>query len=132
MSEIHTDNMSNIDVDTLNEKTVVELKQIARELELKRVTGLKKQTLIDLIREAVEASVPVEGRQPDGVHRRRRTRSQTELNLSADREEAEREEAERRKVERDEPITQYGGQSHIQTYDTVENSGKRRTPIRRD
>lgn len=52
MSGNHTDNMSNIDFDTLEKKTVQELKQIARELELRGVTGLKKQNLIERIREA--------------------------------------------------------------------------------
>ncbi len=53
MSETHTDNISNIDLNSLTRKTVKELKEIAKELKLKRITGLKKQTLIERIQEAL-------------------------------------------------------------------------------
>lgn len=90
MSENHTDYMLNIDLDTLYEKTVQELKVIAKELNLKRVTGLKKQSLIDRIREAAANR--------DGTNHRQ-----------------------------EEPVNkQYGGKSHIQTYDDPEKSGKKR------
>jgi hypothetical protein len=92
MSENRTDNMLNIDLDTLYEKTVQELKAIAKELNLKRVTGLKKQTLIDRIREAASTT------DEDGE------------NIQTDGEEVS---------------LQYGGKSHIQTYeDPVQEPGK--------
>ena len=54
MSENHTDFDSNIDLDNLHQKKVQDLKTIAKALGLKGVTALKKQSLIDRIRDASE------------------------------------------------------------------------------
>ncbi|MEX2368555.1 MAG: transcription termination factor Rho [Balneolaceae bacterium] len=54
MSETHTDILSNIDLDSLYQKTVQELREIARTLNMKGVTGVRKQILIDRIRAAAE------------------------------------------------------------------------------
>ena len=51
MSDIHTDELTQEELDSLHDNTVKELQQIARNLGLKPVTGLRKQTLIDRIRE---------------------------------------------------------------------------------
>jgi len=51
MSDIHTDELTEEELNSLHEKTVKELQKIARAKGLKPVTGLRKQTLIDRIRE---------------------------------------------------------------------------------
>lgn len=97
MSETQTDYMSNIDLDTLYEKTVQELRVIAKELNIKRSTGIRKQTLIDRIREAA-AEENRFGDLDNGVRRQEIT------------------------------PTQYGSQSHIQTYEpetSSRNEGRR-------
>ena len=52
MSENQTDLDTHIDLDNLHQKKVQDLKQIAKSLGLKGVTALKKQSLIDRIRES--------------------------------------------------------------------------------
>lgn len=51
MSDIHTDELTQEELESLHQHTVKELQQLARNLGLKPVTGLRKQTLIDRIRE---------------------------------------------------------------------------------
>lgn len=51
MSDVHTDELTQKELDSLHKKTVKELQKIARTQGLKPVTGLRKQTLIDRIRE---------------------------------------------------------------------------------
>src|SRR5690625_7869017 len=97
MSETQTDHMSHIDLDTLYEKTVQELRVVAKELNIKRSTGIRKQTLIDRIREAA-AEEKRFGDLDNGVRRQEIT------------------------------PTQYGSQSHIQTYEPEtpsRNEGRR-------
>src|SRR5690625_630305 len=97
MSETQTAHMSHIDLDTLYEKTVQELRVIAKELNIKRSTGIRKQTLIDRIREAA-AEEKRFGDLDNGVRRQEIT------------------------------PTQYGSQSHIQTYEPEtpsRNEGRR-------
>lgn len=55
MSDIHTDELTEEELNSLHEKTVKELQKIARAKGLKPVTGLRKQTLIDRIREQASA-----------------------------------------------------------------------------
>ncbi|MEX1063134.1 MAG: transcription termination factor Rho [Balneolaceae bacterium] len=100
--------MSNIDLDTLYEKTVRELKIIARELNIKRVTGMKKQSLIDRIRIA----------SADGNQDSERDSAGENQVQEDGPEEGEGEEAA--------PNTQYGGRSHIQSYEESGKSGNRR------
>lgn len=54
MSETLTDILSNLDLDSLYQKTVQELREIAKSLNIKGVTGVRKQILIDRIRETAE------------------------------------------------------------------------------
>lgn len=51
MSDIHTDGLTEEEIESLHRKTVHELKKLARNRGLKSVTGLKKQQLIDKISE---------------------------------------------------------------------------------
>ncbi|MEX0647778.1 MAG: transcription termination factor Rho [Balneolaceae bacterium] len=53
MSENHTDSDLHINLDTLHQKTVQELKSIAKNAGLKGVSALKKQSLIDRIRDSL-------------------------------------------------------------------------------
>jgi hypothetical protein len=60
-------------IETLQAKTLKEIQEIARQLGVKPVTGLKKQALIDRIRESVQSDTmrrdqQAEG-QPEGTHR---------------------------------------------------------------
>ncbi|MEX0994359.1 MAG: transcription termination factor Rho [Balneolaceae bacterium] len=54
MSETQTDILSNLDLDSLYQKTVQELREIAKSLNIKGVTGVRKQILIDRIRDTAE------------------------------------------------------------------------------
>lgn len=54
MSENYTDSDLHINLDTLHQKTVQELKSIAKNAGLKGVSALKKQSLIDRIRETLK------------------------------------------------------------------------------
>ncbi len=66
MSENHTEHMSNFDLDKLYEKTVQELKVIARTLGIKQISGFKKEALIEKIREeAIDGSSDQDLRQAD-------------------------------------------------------------------
>jgi transcription termination factor Rho len=94
MSETQTDHISNIDLDKLYGKTVKELQVIAKNLNLKRVTGLKKEQLIERIRD-----LATEG--------------------SADRDDHREDRSDADSI----PKKQYGGQSHIQTYDNRDTDG---------
>lgn len=51
MTNIHSDGLSEEDLEALHEKTVKQLQDLARSQGLKPVTGLRKQTLIDRIRQ---------------------------------------------------------------------------------
>jgi transcription termination factor Rho len=97
MSETQTDHISNIDLDTLYEKTVKDLQTIAKSLNLKRVSGLKKQELIDRIREFANQDSPdnSDGKDSDG-------------------------DSDSGSI----PKRQYGSQSHIQTYDDKKEDSK--------
>ncbi len=55
MSEVHLIDLDLNDLDSLHQKTLKELQQLARNLGIKPVTGIKKQTLIDRIRENVNS-----------------------------------------------------------------------------
>jgi transcription termination factor Rho len=57
MSENQTDNDLQIDLDTLHQKTVQDLKVIAKAIGLKGITTIRKQGVIDRIREAVEINL---------------------------------------------------------------------------
>ena len=56
MSDTQTDKNTNIDLDKLHTKTVKELKEVAKSIGLKGVTALKKQAIIDRIRNQAESS----------------------------------------------------------------------------
>ncbi|MDZ7757608.1 transcription termination factor Rho [Rhodohalobacter sp.] len=56
MSDTQTDKDTNIDLDNLHTKTVKDLKEIAKSLGLRGVTALKKQAIIDRIRNQAESS----------------------------------------------------------------------------
>ena len=56
MSDTQTDKDTNIDLDNLHTKTVKDLKVIAKSLGLRGVTALKKQAIIDRIRNQAESS----------------------------------------------------------------------------
>jgi len=49
MSDIHTDGLTEDEIDTLHQKTIKELQKLAREQGLKSISGLKKKELIDRI-----------------------------------------------------------------------------------
>lgn len=51
MSDIHTDGLTEEEIESLHRKTVNELQKLAREQGLKSITGLKKQELINRISE---------------------------------------------------------------------------------
>lgn len=51
MSDIHTDGLTEKEIEKLHRKTVKELQEMAREQGLKKTTGLRKQQLIERIRE---------------------------------------------------------------------------------
>lgn len=110
--------MSNTDLSTLEKKTVKELQQLAKELGIKRSTGIKKVELIDKIQKAsggTRRSKPRKPRQADlyeKVDTNGIERSTTESN--------EPEESGNEAI----PARQYGGQSHIQTYDNGKDDGK--------
>jgi transcription termination factor Rho len=55
MSDHQKDDLSKQQLDTLHEKTVKDLQKIAKSRGLKPVTGLRKQTLIDRIRETAQS-----------------------------------------------------------------------------
>ncbi len=55
MSEVHLIELDLNDLDSLHQKTLKELQQLAKTLRIKPVTGIKKQTLIDRIREYVNS-----------------------------------------------------------------------------
>ncbi len=96
MSETQTDHISNIDLDRLYDKTVKELQVIAKNLNLKRVTGLKKEQLIERIRDLASE----EPADRDG-HKDQEEKPDSESI----------------------PKKQYGGQSHIQSYDNRDTDG---------
>ena len=54
MSDIHTDGLTEEEIESLHRKTVNELKKLAREQGIKSLTGLKKQQLIDKISETAK------------------------------------------------------------------------------
>ncbi len=60
MSETETDTYSHIDADTLHQKTVQELKDIAKSLQIRGITALKKHDLINRIRETMDNSVKID------------------------------------------------------------------------
>lgn len=66
MSENQTDNDIRIDLDNLHQKKVQELKEIAKSLGLKGVSALRKQSLIDRIRDVAEKQqMPSQAPKPD-------------------------------------------------------------------
>jgi transcription termination factor Rho len=150
MSESYTDPISMIDLDTLHEKTVKELQTIAKHLNISRTTGLKKQTLIDRIREAAAPESGFQDAQSgnddhDGdnhrpaspgtgevkparrLRRARKVRPEAYAEKPGDQENDSREQ-EREPMDdqidnqKDAPSRTYGHQSHIETYD--DNKGK--------
>ena len=55
MSEVHLIELDLNDLDSLHQKTLKELQKLAKNLGIKPVTGIKKQTLIDRIRDYVNS-----------------------------------------------------------------------------
>jgi len=112
MSETHTESMSTIDPDTLHKKTVKELQAIAKELRIKRSTGLKKQILIDRICEAAGHDTS------DGINRDKEIRE-----VVASRDQGVSDQGVR---EEGVPVREYGERSHIQSYDQSETDDGRK------
>jgi transcription termination factor Rho len=56
MSETQTDTYSTLDTDTLHQKTVQELKKIAKNLQVKGFSALKKEALVDRIKTQLDNS----------------------------------------------------------------------------
>ncbi len=75
MSDIHTDELTQEELDSLHQNTVKELQQLARKMGLKPVTGLRKQTLIDRIREHANSG---SGQEEDGQKDDKREDKQNE------------------------------------------------------
>lgn len=105
MSETYTESMSTIDPDTLHRKTVKELQSIAKQLNIKRSTGVKKEVLIERIRDAAR----------DGDNAK-----QNEPLSQAD---SQRPEAI--------PAREYGERSHIQSYNSNQDNDSSRKPRQR-
>jgi transcription termination factor Rho len=99
MSDTQTDNQTNIDLDTLHTKTVKELKEIAKAMGLRGVTALKKQAIIDRIRDAA----------PSGGSGQPNPHSEQKGNPGSDS---------------PAPDANYGGKAHIQTYDNCDKGGR--------
>jgi transcription termination factor Rho len=91
MSENQTDFDSNIDLDNLHQRKLQDLKELAKSMGMKGVSALKKQSLIDRIRETAQKSKP----------RRDDVKESTPVTSG------------------DNPIqdANYGKNAHIQTYD---------------
>ncbi|MCC5914823.1 MAG: transcription termination factor Rho [Balneolaceae bacterium] len=96
MSENQTDNDIRIDMDNLHQKKMHELKEIAKSLGLKGVSALRKQSLIDRIRDKA-------GSKGSDDNSKKQQRAAT---ASQD--------------------ATYGAKAHIQTYDDRDKSGGRR------
>ena len=62
MPDSQTVDISDIETQDLNTKSVKELQQLAKKTGVKSVTGLKKQTLIDRIREVAKESIGTAGK----------------------------------------------------------------------
>ena len=93
MSENQTDKDFQIDLETLHQKSVKDLKAIAKAMGLKGVSTLRKQGIIDRIRDSV-------GQKSSNNHK----------DSSDPKEEMQ--------------SSNYGQQSHIQTYDEKPNRKK--------
>lgn len=147
MSEKTTDTMSNTDFSTLQRKTVKELQVLAKELGIKRSTGIKKVDLIDKIHKAMGGSrrtVERGVRQVDLYEKRDSNGQNDDSNRSSRSERSERpdhNDADSNRSDHNDgdskdsdvesiPARQYGGQSHIQTYDN-EREEKRNERQRR-
>ncbi|MEX1212424.1 MAG: transcription termination factor Rho [Balneolaceae bacterium] len=119
MSENSTVTMSNTDLSTLQRKTVKELQGMAKELGIKRSTGIKKVDLIDKIQKAMAVSRRSSEREPRQaeLYERREANGQK---ISTDNQGDEEEVTGSESI----PARQYGGQSHIQTYDNDKNEKK--------
>lgn len=98
MSDNNPDSLSHIDLDTLYQKTLVELKEIAKSLNMKGITALKKQAIIDRIRDKAGSETV----QPKGI----------------------KEEPLERTTQKDSLSAAYGAASHIQSYDRPETDKK--------
>lgn len=71
MTNIHSDGLSEEDLEALHKKTVKQLQDLARSQGLKPVTGLRKQTLIDRIRQLARSG------QTEGIAESEKNNSQS-------------------------------------------------------
>lgn len=123
MSENQTDNGLNINLDTLHQKTVQDLKVIAKALGIKGVSTLKKQAILDRIK---DKSAPVDTEDKKRFPKKRRRVKVEAVNIDevdSDHESNDSDEEEDRFNEKDQDKTDlslgsiYGQQDHIQSYD---------------
>ncbi|MDX1618320.1 MAG: transcription termination factor Rho, partial [Balneolaceae bacterium] len=59
MSDIHTDGLTEEEIESLHEKTIKELQEVAREQGIKSISGLRKKELIDRISETARKQAEV-------------------------------------------------------------------------
>ena len=98
MSENQTDTSTNNDIESLRKKSVQELKQIAKSIGLKGVSALRKESLIERIKDTATAQSTEKKKRSDAAPKSKND---------------------------DVPDVQYGQQSHIQTYDD-DSSGRKK------
>ena len=91
MSDIQTGEISTEDLENLEKKKLGELQTLAKSLGVKRVTGIRKQALIDQIK----------------IHA-----GQATMNREAEKKVAPKQVTSQKEDE----LTSYGGQSHIVSY----------------
>jgi transcription termination factor Rho len=136
MSENQTDNGLNINLDTLHQKTVQDLKVIAKALGIKGVSTLKKQAILDRIKDK-SAPVDTESKKNDTEGKKRAQKKRRRVKVEAvnidevdtfhDSDDANESEDSDHELERfnekDQEKTDlslgsiYGQQDHIQSYD---------------
>lgn len=120
MSENQTDNGLNINLDTLHQKTVQDLKVIAKALGIKGVSTLKKQAILDRIK---DKSAPVEPGDKKRFQKKRRRVKVEAVNIDEVDTDHISDQEEDRPKENDQDKTDlslgsiYGQQDHIQSYD---------------
>ena len=120
MSENQTDNGLNIDLDTLHQKTVQDLKVIAKALGIKGISTLKKEAIVDRIKDRSSSD---DSSSKNTVHKKKRRKKIEAVNIddiSVDEEPVS--DLDHYGVKEDDKTdlslgSVYGQQDHIQTYD---------------
>ncbi len=126
MSENQTDNGFNIDLDTLHQKTVQDLKVIAKAIGIKGVSTLKKQAIVDRIKDKTEISEkPAETFRSPKKKRRKKVEAVDISEIESEHDSDQDNLDEKDQIKSDPTLgSVYGQKDHIQTYDNKTSDKK--------